>query len=385
MFMTDEKPPSACGSFFAPQGRATPAEVSGMATLCQDDPLVQAALEAVDSFAVVLNAQRQILAANSTLLQALTGEETSALSGLRPGEAFGCIHSGEGPDGCGSSRACRRCGALNSILATQETRRSASAECLLSTRRHGSWEAKEFWVRTTPVTVAGHPLTLLTLRDISAQKRREALERVFIHDLQDSLQSFRGWSVMLQAAGADATAIAEQILALTSHLTAQVESQARLLWAESGELLPHLRTVSPEYILDELFQSLGADQAARLIRVPTAPEPPLICTDPEILGRILSQMALNALEALPLGGQAQIWHERRSGRQAFLVQNPGCIPLEVADRVFQRSFSTKPGLGRGLGTYGMKLLGETVLGGRVGFTTNWEEGTRFFVELPGEE
>jgi hypothetical protein len=26
----------------------------------------------------------------------------------------------------------------------------------------------------------------------------------------------------------------------------------------------------------------------------------------------------------------------------------------------------------------MKLLGETVLGGTVGFTTNWTEGTRFF-------
>jgi hypothetical protein len=33
----------------------------------------------------------------------------------------------------------------------------------------------------------------------------------------------------------------------------------------------------------------------------------------------------------------------------------------------------------------MKLLGETVLGGTVGFTTNWTEGTRFFIELPGDD
>jgi len=118
--------------------------------------------------------------------------------------------------------------------------------------------------------------------------------------------------------------------------------------------------------------------------LPSASGGSLIRTDPEILCRVLSRMALNALEALPLGGQAQIWHERRAGRAAFVVQNPGCMPPDVADRVFQRSFSTKAGLGRGLGTYAMKLLGETILGGQVGFTTSWAEGTRFFIELPGD-
>ena len=48
-------------------------------------------------------------------------------------------------------------------------------------------------------------------------------------------------------------------------------------------------------------------------------------------------------------------------------------------------FSTKANRGRGLGTYGMKLLGETVLGGVVGFTSNWTEGTHFFIELPGDD
>ena len=51
--------------------------------------------------------------------------------------------------------------------------------------------------------------------------------------------------------------------------------------------------------------------------------------------------------------------------------------------MFQRSFSTKAARGRGFGTYAMKVLGETVLGGKVGFTASWEEGTRFHIELPG--
>jgi hypothetical protein len=30
----------------------------------------------------------------------------------------------------------------------------------------------------------------------------------------------------------------------------------------------------------------------------------------------------------------------------------------------------------------MKVLGETILGGKVGFSTSWEQGTEFFIELP---
>lgn len=346
--------------------------------------MLQAVLDTVGGYAVVLNPQRQILAANPPLLEALSDSDALGCQGSRLGEALGCVHAKEGPDGCGSSRACTRCGALLAMLACQETRQTATGECLISTRRQGRWQAMEYAVRAHPITVADHPLTLLTLQDISSKKRREALERIFIHDLRDSLQGLQGSTMMLQAAGADAPMVAERILDLTGRLAATVECQARLMSAESGELVPDLRSLSPDRVLDELFHGLSADQGARLVRLPSASGGSLIRTDPEILCRVLSRMALNALEALPLGGQAQIWHERRAGRATFVVQNPGCMPPDVADRVFQRSFSTKAGLGRGLGTYAMKLLGETILGGQVGFTTSWAEGTRFFIELPGD-
>jgi sensor histidine kinase regulating citrate/malate metabolism len=61
------------------------------------------------------------------------------------------------------------------------------------------------------------------------------------------------------------------------------------------------------------------------------------------------------------------------------------IPEKVALRIFQRSFSTKAKKGRGIGTYSMKLFGERYLGGKVGFETNEEKGTMFFIELPERE
>lgn len=377
--------PTGQGRFFAPPGRATPTQFNDLASLCLDDAAVHAVLEAVDSYAVILNAQRQILAANPVLLEALMQGDSARCKGLRLGETMECVHASEGPDGCGSSRACRRCGALLSILANQATGQAAEGECLISLRREGRWEAREFAVRSSSLVVAGHTLTLLTLRDISALKRRETLERIFIHDLMNSLQGLQGWAEILQAAGADAASVAGHVLTMASHLTAEVDAQRRLLQAECGELTPDLQIVACEAVLDDLEVALGSDLVRRLVRMPIPPEAGFLRTDPAILCRILGNMVVNALEALPSGGQAKVWFEHRAGRPCYVVENPGCMTPEVAERVFQRSFSTKANRGRGLGTYSMKLLGETILGGTVGFTTSWTEGTRFFIELPGDD
>jgi signal transduction histidine kinase len=65
----------------------------------------------------------------------------------------------------------------------------------------------------------------------------------------------------------------------------------------------------------------------------------------------------------------------------FSVHNPGLIPRDAQRQVFRRYFSTK-GADRGLGTYGMKLLGEEYLGGSVRFVSTEPEGTVFSLRLP---
>jgi len=67
---------------------------------------------------------------------------------------------------------------------------------------------------------------------------------------------------------------------------------------------------------------------------------------------------------------------------SFHVHNDGMIPDAVAARIFQRSFSTKGTPGRGLGTYSMKLFGENILGGKVGFHSTDQQGTTFYLTLP---
>ncbi len=57
------------------------------------------------------------------------------------------------------------------------------------------------------------------------------------------------------------------------------------------------------------------------------------------------------------------------------------MPEAVQLQLFQRSFTTK-GLGRGIGTYSIRLLTERYLGGKVSFTSTPAAGTRFELSFP---
>ena len=369
---------------FAPAGRVSGSELDAEVASCLDNPIARVVLESVESYALVLNEERQILAANETLFQALSLEDPACFEGMRPGEILGCVHAAEGPDGCGTSRACGRCGAVLTILAAQSRGQVAEGECLLSTRHGKLWEALEFHVRATPLQIAGHTFLVLVMRDISAQKRREVFEQVFLHDLMNTLQGLRGWTELLQMAPQDPTLAARQIATLSDRLTEEVLTQRLLVQAERGDLSAAHREIRLAELFEELKGTVHNHQCSvgRLLEMPEAAQDTIVNSDPRLLQRILLNMVINALEATPPEGCVRLETHQENGGRRFTVHNPGFIPESVANRIFLRSFSTKGTQGRGLGTYSMKLLGENVLGGEVGFTSTPEDGTQFFLLLP---
>ena len=100
------------------------------------------------------------------------------------------------------------------------------------------------------------------------------------------------------------------------------------------------------------------------------------------MSRILGNMVINALEATPKKGEIKILVHSRPDQIVWDVWNQGEIPAPVQKRVFQRHFSSKNGAGRGLGTYSMKLFGETYLNGEVCFSSSESHGTLFRFALP---
>src|SRR5512147_2291661 len=160
---------------FAPPYRARGAALREQVERAAGDPLVDAILRTFGGVAV-LNRERQIVAVNSAYLETLGVDRPSRALGLRPGESFGCVHADEEPAGCGTSPACASCGAAIAMALAQATGQAAERECVVTLRQGSSTADVDMKVRACPLPLDGEEFLLLTLTDVSQEKRRAGLE-----------------------------------------------------------------------------------------------------------------------------------------------------------------------------------------------------------------
>ena len=372
---------SGLETHFAPAKRTDRETLTRLAAQALADPVVKTVLEAVGGFLVVLDEHRQILAANREFLSGLRLQSGDRLTGQRPGEALGCIHAHTGPGGCGTSLHCRHCGAVRAILAAQTTSESATGECTLAHRDGERVVCAQYHVKITPLPLSGRTVLACVLQDITATRRRELLERIFMHDVHNVLAGLQAWSDQLREE--TPSEAAQNVVRLVEQLLGEVESQSVLLRAEIGDLRAHMCPVHVNHVMqavETMFRNHPCSEGKNLL-AQRAPGDRTLTTDESLLVRVLGNMVKNALEASPPRSQVRLWYEGTVGGSVFHVHNPGIIPPSVAAHIFQPHFSNK-GHNRGFGTYAMRLLGEHCLGGRVDFVTDVVAGTQFSVELP---
>jgi signal transduction histidine kinase len=311
--------------------------------------------------------------------------DADQLLGLRPGEAIECVYAHEEADGCGTSQFCSTCGAAIAIVVALGTDRPAERQCAIVAERAGKQVDLYFQVRCCPVVVEGRRFLLLFLRDISAEQERAALERVFYHDVSNLVENLLLGGRLLQdhEHQGESRDLAGRVVELTSRLASEIRVQ-KVLSRGPGEYDVVMREVSVQQVFQNLRHAFRNHYAARgkTIHWPEPPPGLNVLADTYLVERILANMLINALEATADGGEVKCWVEDGDEALTFCVWNRQCIPAEVARRVFQRNFSTKEGEGRGLGTFSMRLLGETYLRGKVTFRTSDADGTLFQFCLP---
>jgi signal transduction histidine kinase len=370
---------------FAPAGRDTSSELRRRVELVRNAPLLQATLDAMPSAVVILNGNRQVVACNRAMVT-LLGVEADELVGKRPGEILDCIHWKEGPDGCGTSKYCSTCGAVEAILSSQRLQSQFSRECRLTRDHCETSGAVELRVTATPVEVGGEQFVVCALDDISRQKRLAVLTRMFFHDVLNTAGCLQGYVGMLAdefPADKEDGRTLHSLVELAEQLIEEIQAQRDLTYAEAGELEVDTETVEIKTLLENLGARYRRHPVAmnRRVELDTVSDGHLV-TDLRLLARVLGNMVKNALEATDPGGAVRIGC-RLGGREVtFRVHNASVMPERVQLQVFQRSFTTKQGPGRGLGTHSMKLIGERYLKGKVAFTSHESEGTTFTLTLP---
>lgn len=330
---------------------------------------------------MVLNQCRQLVFGNQALCALLGSADLAPALGRRPGELFGCIYAEAGPGGCGTSEFCRECGAVKAILGGLAGRLEIQ-ECRMLRRVEHGLQALDLRVHSVPFAVNGEDYTVFSVLDVSHEKRRRILERIFFHDILNTAGGVCGLLGLLRE---DApAAVAEDLGGLHSSMETLLEeiySHRDLLAAEHGELVPRLQEVRAGDVLRQAVGRYAQHPMTRrrAIAVEGYPEAELE-SDPVLLGRILGNMLKNALEAVPPGSTITVGGSVEADSVRLFVRNPGQMDSSAARQVFKRSFSTK-GDGRGLGTYSMRLLAERYLGGSVGFS-NADGFVEFSLALP---
>jgi signal transduction histidine kinase len=132
-------------------------------------------------------------------------------------------------------------------------------------------------------------------------------------------------------------------------------------------------------VLDLSAHAIGG--ASIRLRKEVAPAlPPLDC-DPEQLKQVLLNLVINAIQAMPEGGELAVSARLANGRLLIEVRDEGCgIPAENLERIFDPFFTTKEH-GSGLGLSVAHQIVEQH-GGTLSARANPEGGMTFSVLLP---
>lgn len=107
----------------------------------------------------------------------------------------------------------------------------------------------------------------------------------------------------------------------------------------------------------------------------------ILHTDPTLFQRILTNLIVNAMQAMPKGGQLKIGAKANNSQVTVTVSDTGVgIPEHVKPKLFTPMMTTKA-KGQGLGLAVVKKSVEA-LGGSITFESQEEKGTKFIITLP---
>lgn len=238
---------------------------------------------------------------------------------------------------------------------------------------------------------------LVTLRDLDSiesintqlqvSERLAAVGRItagVAHEVKNPLNSMRLWLENLkEALPPETDGAAQQAVKVLDAEIDRLDAVVKRFLDFSRPMELRLEPTQLAGLLKEVLEL--AQQQLRHSNVQVAQLIPIgipeVFVDRALLKQALLNLVLNALEAMPQGGQLQLTLSRRGEMAEITVGDTGKgIPVENQQKIFQLFFSTRPG-GSGIGLASTFRIVQ-LHNGSIDFTSEVGRGTTFRIELP---
>ena len=240
-----------------------------------------------------------------------------------------------------------------------------------------------------------HAGTVITLRDVTAQRRLERARRDLVanvsHELKTPIAALKGFLELLEGDGVSERHRREFLAAMsqeTARLERLVEEQLQLARLDAGALpLARERLDLGELAADVVAPRvpLAAREGVALSARPHPGEPVEVDADPARIEQILLILLDNALRHTPSGGRVEVAVGRDGGEATVAVRDTGeGIPPESQAFVFDRFYrgdAAREGRSAGLGLAIARGLAAAHQGS-IGLESAVGEGSTFTLRLP---
>jgi signal transduction histidine kinase len=205
------------------------------------------------------------------------------------------------------------------------------------------------------------------------------------HDIRNPLQAIAG-DLYLITEEVEASKDAECKHNVQESLTA-IQEQIDYMNKIIADLQDYARPIKPEQVEVDLCTTIP--QLVATVKVPDNvtlatecdPTLPKVKVDRTLLKRVLVNLAINSIQAMPNGGKVTIKATHRDSSIIITVADTGVgIPDEIKPKLFQPLMTTKS-KGQGFGLAVVKRLVEAQ-GGAITFESKVGVGTTFTITFP---
>jgi signal transduction histidine kinase/DNA-binding NarL/FixJ family response regulator len=254
------------------------------------------------------------------------------------------------------------------------------------------------WIHGEAISITGTDGRTLrhicSFVDISERKRqelvleesvrlREEVDRMGRHDLKTPLNSIIALPRLLREGGRLAKEDDELVAVIEQagmRLLDLVNLTLDMFRMEQGNYPFSPQAVDLRDLADKVGRDLRAHSNSKRVAM-RVEGPGVLAWGEELLCySMLGNLAKNALEASPEGGEVRMTLTSQDGEVRIAIHNAGAVPETVREKFFEKYSTAGKSGGTGLGTYSARLMARTQ-GGDIELHTSEAEGTTLSVRL----